>query len=100
LGVFLATLPEMFNSAGKNAGVLLRRFLGCLPGRLFSISRSACREGRELTSPREGEELAAGVGQVEEGCSGVQGRRRRVCRQPPAASLADAWQPHQDRRPS
>lgn len=81
----MATLPEMFNSAGKNVGVLLRRFLGCLPGRLFSISHSARGEGRELTSPEEGEELAVGVGRVEEGCSGVRGRRRRVCRQPPAA---------------
>lgn len=42
---FLATLPEMFGSAGKKMLVLLRRFLGCLPGRLRSIS--LCLQGGE-----------------------------------------------------
>lgn len=99
-GFFLATLPEMFSSAGKNVGVLLRRFLGCLPGRIFSISHSAHGEGRELTSPREGEELAARAERVEEGFSGVRGRRTRVCHQPLPASLADACQPHREQRSS
>lgn len=49
-----------------------------MPGRLCSISHSARGEGRELTSPGEGEEL--GMGRGEEGW-GVR-RRRRVCHQP------------------
>lgn len=44
-GSFLATLPEMFSSAGRNVGVLVWHFLGCLPGRLCSISHSARGEG-------------------------------------------------------
>lgn len=71
-GFFLATLPETFSSAGKTVGVLLWHFLGCLPGRLCSISHPARGEG---------EELAAGMGQGEEGW-GVRRRRRRVCHQP------------------
>lgn len=72
-GFFFATLPETFSSAGKNVGVLVWHFLGCLPGRLCSISHPARGEG---------EELAAGMGQGEEGWGVRRRRRRRVCHQP------------------
>lgn len=80
-GSFLATLPETFSSAGRNVGVLVWHFLGCLPGRLCSISHSARGEGREgAAKPWGGRRAGSRDGAGEEGW-GV--RRRRVCHQPP-----------------